>query len=129
MKKIPIISVSQQNRSSTESGLSTSHVAQTDRISQDSTLLLFLEQKDDVLTLNITKSRDSETNKKIRYAIDLDKGIFVYIPEENIGIRIEDDILITEDNVWATQKAISELFDCAINNVAYLRILFEHHLI
>lgn len=29
------------------------------------------------------------------------------------------NILITEDNVWATQKAISELFDCAINNVAY----------
>lgn len=87
LKKIPIIAVSQQNRSSTESGVSTSHVAQSDRISQDSTLLLFLEQKDDVLTVNIIKSRDSETNKKIKYAIDLDKGIFVYIPEENNALE------------------------------------------
>ena len=53
LKKIPIIAVSQQNRTSSEGGLSTSQVAQTDRISQDSTLLLFLEQKDDVLTVNI----------------------------------------------------------------------------
>lgn len=89
LKKIPIIAVSQQNRASTEGGLSTSQVAQTDRISQDSTLLLFLEQKDDVLTLNIVKSRDSETNKKIRYAIDLDKGIFEYIPEENNALNGE----------------------------------------
>ena len=89
LKKIPIIAVSQQNRTSTEGGLSTSQVAQTDRISQDSTLLLFLEQKDDVLTLNIVKSRDSETNKKIRYAIDLDKGIFEYIPEENNALNGE----------------------------------------
>lgn len=89
LKKIPIIAVSQQNRTSTEGGLSTSQVAQTDRISQDSTLLLFLEQKDDVLTVNIVKSRDSETNKKIRYAIDLDKGIFEYIPEENNALNGE----------------------------------------
>ena len=89
LKKIPIIAVSQQNRTSAEGGLSTSHVAQTDRISQDSTLLLFLEQKDDVLTVNIVKSRDSETNKKIRYAIDLDKGIFEYIPEENNALNGE----------------------------------------
>lgn len=89
LKKIPIIAVSQQNRTSSEGGLSTSQVAQTDRISQDSTLLLFLEQKDDVLTLNIVKSRDSETNKKIRYAIDLDKGIFEYIPEENNALNGE----------------------------------------
>lgn len=89
LKKIPIIAVSQQNRTSSEGGLSTSHVAQTDRISQDSTLLLFLEQKDDVLTVNIVKSRDSETNKKIKYAIDLDKGIFEYIPEENNALNGE----------------------------------------
>ena len=48
-----------------------------------------MEQKDDILTINITKSRDSETNKKIRYAIDLDKGIFEYIPEENNALEGE----------------------------------------
>lgn len=86
LKKIPIIAISQQNRSSTEGGVSTSHVAQTDRISQDSTLLLFLEQADDVLTMTIAKSRDSETNKKLRYAIDLNRGIFTYIPEQNNAV-------------------------------------------
>ena len=29
------------------------------------------------------------------------------------------NIIISDDNIWATQKAISELFDCAVNNIAY----------
>ena len=33
--------------------------------------------------MHIAKSRDSVAGKKINYAIDLDKGIFNYIPEEN----------------------------------------------
>ena len=77
LKQIPIIAVSQQNRSSYgEDGLSTSRVAQSDRISQDSTLLLFLTQVENVLTLTLVKSRDSETGKQIKYAINLNKGIF-----------------------------------------------------
>lgn len=82
LKKIPIISVSQQNRTSTENGVSTANVAQTDRISQDSTILIFLEQKDNILTVNLVKSRDSSNNKKINYVVDFDKGIFEYIPYE-----------------------------------------------
>ena len=89
LKKIPIIAVSQQNREKTENGATTSNIAQTDRISQDSTVLIFLEQKDNILTLNIVKSRDSETNKRIKYAIDLDKGIFAYVPEENNALSGE----------------------------------------
>ena len=87
LKKIPIISVSQQNRSSTDGGVSTSNVAQSDRISQDSTVLIFLEQKDSVLTLNLVKSRDSETGKKLQYAIDLNKGIFTFLPSENDAVE------------------------------------------
>lgn len=83
MKKIPIISVSQQNRSSTENGVGTEHIAQSDRIAQDSTIILFFEQKDGIMTLNLVKSRDSVNMKKINYAIDLDKGIFQYLPEED----------------------------------------------
>jgi replicative DNA helicase len=82
LKRIPIIAVSQQNRSSTENGVDTSHIAQSDRISQDSTILIFLEQKDNILSLNLVKARDAINNKKISYAIDLDKGIFTFIPEE-----------------------------------------------
>ena len=87
MKKIPIIAVSQQNRESTENGVSSAHVAQTDRIAQDSTILIFFEQKDGVLTLNLIKSRDSVNSKKIQYAVDFDKGIFSYIPQENDALK------------------------------------------
>ena len=83
LKKIPIIAVSQQNREKTENGATTSNIAQSDRISQDSTILIFLEQKDNILTLNLAKSRDSETGKFLKYAINLDRGIFNYLPEEH----------------------------------------------
>lgn len=83
MKKIPIIAVSQQNRESTaERGPGTENVAQSDRISQDSTVVIFLEKKDEVLTLNLVKSRDSVNGKKLQYMVDWDKGKFTYIPTE-----------------------------------------------
>lgn len=87
LKKIPIISVSQQNRSSTENGVDTSNVAQSDRISQDSTILIFIEKKDNIMTLNLIKSRDSVNAKKLQYAVDFDKGIFTYIPTETDGLK------------------------------------------
>ena len=85
LKHIPIIAVSQQNRSTSEEGsiLDVSKIAQADRIGQDSTVVLFFEQKDNVLTMHIAKSRDSDAGKKISYAIDLDKGVFTYIPAED----------------------------------------------
>lgn len=92
LKKIPIIAVSQQNREKTDNGATTANIAQTDRISQDSTILIFLEQKDNVLTLNLAKSRDSETGKQLKYAIDLDKGIFNYIVTDTDGISTKEDI-------------------------------------
>lgn len=82
LKKIPIIAVSQQNREATDNGPSTANVAQSDRISQDSTVILFLEQKDNVLTLNLVKARDSVNGKKLQYAVDFNKGIFTFIPTD-----------------------------------------------
>lgn len=93
MKKIPIIAVSQQNRTSTENGVGTEHIAQSDRISQDSTIILFFEQKDGVLTMSLVKSRDSQNGVKIKYAVDFDKGIFTYIPNEELpqdASKVED---------------------------------------
>ena len=87
MKKIPIISVSQQNRNSVENGVSTANIAQSDRIAQDSTIILFLEQKDGVLTIHLTKSIDSVNARDLNYAVDLDKGMFTFIPE---GVDISD---------------------------------------
>lgn len=90
LKKIPIIAASQQNRSSLEEGaiLDVSRIAQTDRIGQDSTVVLFLEQKDGVLTIHISKSRDGGgVGMKLKYAIDLDKGIFSFIPNEEDALN------------------------------------------
>ena len=42
--------------------------------------------------MHIAKSRDSVAGKKINYAIDLDKGIFNYIPTENDPIDNEEQI-------------------------------------
>ena len=83
LKQIPIISVSQQNRTSTENGVGLEHVAQSDRIAQDSTIVLFFEQKDGIIKMHLVKSRDSANMKDLSYAVDFDRGIFQYIPEEN----------------------------------------------
>lgn len=102
--KIPIIAVSQQNRTSTENGVSTEHIAQSDRISQDSTIILFFEQDNGILTMNLVKSRDSENNKKIKYAVDFDKGIFSYIPTETDALSgsqcdtVRDEYEFTESD-------------------------------
>lgn len=83
MTHIPIITVSQQNRSDTEDGIDLKNIAQSDRIGQDSTICIAFEQKNNVMTLYIVKSRDSVAGTKLQYNIDLDKGIFEYKPSEN----------------------------------------------
>lgn len=90
LKKIPIVAVSQQNRTDASNGATTSNIAQSDRIAQDSTIVIFLEQKDGVMTFSLVKSRDSETNKQLKYAVDLNKGIFNYIPDGNSGEDNDD---------------------------------------
>ena len=81
MKGIPIIAVSQANRAIGENGeLGLENIAQSDRIGQDSTVVVGLSRKDDILSLHLLKSRDSVNNKTLKYAIDLDKGIFQFIP-------------------------------------------------
>ena len=83
LKRIPIISVSQQNRTSTENGVGSEHIAQSDRIAQDSTVILFFEKhKDDptLLDINLVKSRDTANGKKLTYKVDFNKGLFTYMP-------------------------------------------------
>lgn len=81
LKQIPIIAVSQQNRSSTENGTGLEHIAQADRIGQDSTVVIFIEKKENVMKLQLVKSRDSANMKDLSYSVDLNRGTFVYIPE------------------------------------------------
>lgn len=84
-KHIPIITVTQQNRTSVEenSFAGTEHIGQSDRIGQDSTTILGVSQKDGIMTLHIVKARDGGTGKTLNYTIDLDTGKFEYIQEED----------------------------------------------
>lgn len=86
LKKIPIVSACQQNRASTDGGVDSTHISQSDRIGQDSTTIIFFEQKDNILTLHLVKSRDAGGNKHLKYAYDYDKGIFEYMPTEKDGL-------------------------------------------
>lgn len=83
LKRVPIISVSQQNRSKNEGGgVDTTQIAQSDRIGQDSTCIIFLEKDEDIIKLNLVKSRDSANGKVLSYLVDFNKGDFTFIPEE-----------------------------------------------
>jgi replicative DNA helicase len=94
MKKIPIISVSQQNRTVNESGkVDTTQIAQSDRIGQDSTVIIFLEKKEDIIKLTLVKSRDSENGKSLSYRVDFNRGMFIYIPESE-----ESEVQSSKDN-------------------------------
>lgn len=95
LKKIPIIAVSQQNRTSTENGVGLEHVAQSDRIAQDSTIVIFFEQKDGTMTMHLIKSRDSANMKDLKYNINLDNGTFIYVPETEED-EIDEDIQVED---------------------------------
>ena len=83
IKQIPIISVSQQNRSTVEGkAFDTTQVAQSDSIAQDSTIVIFIERKNDLFKLHLVKSRDTENGKVLSYKVDLNVGSFIFIPEE-----------------------------------------------
>ena len=85
LRQIPIIAVSQQNRAAVDDSavIDVSRIAQSDKIGQDSTVVIFLEQKDNVMTLHLAKARDGGSGQKLKYAIDLDKGIFNFLPNED----------------------------------------------
>lgn len=87
LKKIPIIAVSQQNRGDTTEGITTMNIAQSDRIGQDSTIVLAFEQKDGVLNLQIIKARDAGAGKKLQYAINFDTGTFEFMPSSTDALN------------------------------------------
>ena len=82
MKKIPIISASQQNREKEDNGVSLRQISQADRIGQDSTIVIFLDQKEGVLTMTLVKSRYVGSGKILNYKVDYDRGSYVNIPVE-----------------------------------------------
>ena len=100
-KHIPIISVSQMNRTKTEGELDTSQISLSDKIPQYATILIMLEQKDQeetdpnnpkLITLNITKSRDGGDHRKVQYGVNFNTGEWNYIPNEKDGITSKAEI-------------------------------------
>lgn len=106
LKRIPIITVSQQNRASTDNGLNTTLIAQSDRIGQDSTVVLFFEQKDGIMTLSLTKARDVANGKELQYTVNFDKGIFEYMPNSLDGTNssnvesLKDEYELSGEDPW-----------------------------
>lgn len=99
--QIPIVSVSQMNRTKNENGeQDTSQVAGSDKISQYATTLIMLDQKTVEssgkkvmqLTLNIVKARDGGNGNKLTYVTDFNTGVFNYIPQSTDGICTEKSV-------------------------------------
>lgn len=104
LTQIPIISVSQMNRtgSTDENGKkadpNTTQIAGSDMISQYGTTILMLEKQDKVLTIHISKARDGALVDKLKYSIDFNVGTFNYIPVEGDTIATEEDYKSIEDS-------------------------------
>jgi replicative DNA helicase len=101
LKQIPIISVSQMNRTKNDDKTQdTTQIALSDRIGQDATIILMLEKQDaeDInhkgsykVTLNLVKSRDGGDGRKLDYLWDFNTGVYKYISNSNDGVTTEED--------------------------------------
>lgn len=101
VKQIPIISVSQQNREKLDNGtFDTTQLAQSDRIAQDSTVIIFVEKKDDLMKLHLVKSRDTENGKVLTYRVDFNTGKFQFIPDEKSTEQAIQETGYSDDEVF-----------------------------
>ena len=101
LKQIPIISVSQMNRTKNDdNSQDTTQIAMSDRIGQDATVLLMLDKKDAEdpnqqgaykFTINIVKSRDGGDGRKLDYLWNFNTGDYRYISNETDGVTSEED--------------------------------------
>lgn len=101
MKQIPIIAVSQMNRTKNEDkSQDSSQIALSDRIGQDATIILMLDKQEmeDVnhkgahrVTINIVKSRDGGDGRKLNYLWDFNTGKYQYISNSDDGVTSEEE--------------------------------------
>ncbi len=114
MKKIPIISVSQMNRTKNEDdsdSIDLTQIAQADRIGQDSTIVIGIsrDKKDNnLMKLQLVKSRDSENGKVFSYHVDFNTGTFQFLPEN--GSVTEEDREEYSTRYQKTQNQGAEVF-------------------
>ena len=101
LKQIPIISVSQMNRTKNEDKTQdTTQIALSDRIGQDATVILMLDKQESEdpnhkgfykVTLNLVKSRDGGDGRKLDYLWDFNTGVYRYISNSDDGVTSEED--------------------------------------
>lgn len=82
LKKIPILTAVQLNREESEDGPSTRNIAESDRIGQDATTVLFIERKGDNVQITVGKARNAKTGDKLTYAWNINMGILHYLPSD-----------------------------------------------
>lgn len=98
MKKIPIIQAVQLNREdTTDNGPSTRNISESDRIGQDATTVIFVERKNDNVTLTVGKSRNAKTGDKLTYAWNVNMGILRYLPTERDAKNGEQSEALLEE--------------------------------
>lgn len=101
LKQIPIISVSQMNRTKNEDKTQdTTQIALSDRIGQDATVILMLDKQEaedpnqrdsHKVTINIVKARDGGDGRKLEYLWNFNTGEYRYISNHADGITSEED--------------------------------------
>ena len=85
LKKIPILAAAQLNREDTteSDGPSTRNIAESDRIGQDATTILFIERKnDDKVIFTVGKARNARTGDKLTFVWNVNMGTLHYVPTE-----------------------------------------------
>ena len=81
----------------TETGPTTKNIAESDRIGQDATTVLFIERKSDNVIFTVGKARNAKTGDKLTYAWNINMGTFHYIPIEGDARQGEGYEQLLED--------------------------------
>ena len=84
LHKFPILFAVQLNRESTDDtgGPSTKNIAESDRIGQDATQVIFLERKEENLVITLGKSRNAKSGSKLTYKWSVNTGILKFLSDE-----------------------------------------------
>ena len=88
VKQMPIIAVSQQNRTKNDDKtIDTTQIAGSDDVGKYATWVLGISRdKSDetIFNIEVVKARDGGVGTKLTYYVELNTGIFTYIPNERV---------------------------------------------
>ena len=117
LKQIPIIAVSQMNRTKNEDKTQdTTQIALSDRIGQDATVILMVDKQDaedpnhpgaHKVTINLVKSRDGGDGRKLDYLWNFNTGEYRYISNGADGVTSEEEFEEIE-NSYSTSYPLND---------------------